>query len=129
MKFYKTMLLSMLMVQATLAFSAESFEVNGQALGTDNSDEPYYHVPQYMPYYPTAAVIWPRVVEVPCTRAADGKVTCEGYNWTPDMGRAEYLFIVPKIKNPPQCCQNTKVENKVIEKIIYKEVPVKKGKE
>ena len=48
------------------------------------------HVPQYMPGYPTAATIWPRVVTVKC-RATK----CEGYTITPDMGRGEYLFILP----------------------------------
>jgi hypothetical protein len=53
-----------------------------------------YHVPQYMPGFPTAATLWPRVVEVPCRRVGAG-LQCDGYNWTPRMGRAEYLFFVP----------------------------------
>ena len=103
---------------------AHAFGVTGQPMGVSESTEPYYYVPQYLPYYPTAATIWARVVQVPCEKAADGKLTCEGYNWTPDMGRAEYLFIMPKIKQP------TVVTNTIIkETTILKEVPIKKGKE
>ena len=68
----------------------------GQA-GLENATLVYdniYHVPQYLPGFPTAATLWPRVVEVPCRRAGAG-LQCEGYNWTPRMGRAEYLFFVP----------------------------------
>ncbi len=53
-----------------------------------------YHVPQYMPGYPTAAIIWPRVIEVPCRKVEAG-LQCDGYNWTPNMGRAEYLYFMP----------------------------------
>ncbi|MDB5947274.1 MAG: hypothetical protein JWQ33_2300, partial [Ramlibacter sp.] len=65
--------------------------------GFENATEVYnniYHVPQYLPGFPTAAVLWPRVVEVPCRRVGAG-LQCEGYHWTPRMGRAEYLFFVP----------------------------------
>lgn len=93
------------------------------------------HGPQYMPYHPTAATIWPRVIEVDCVntfpkRAFAGPATfvdveksCEGYNWLPSMGRAEYLFVTPKVKVE---------EVRVIEgpeRIILKEVPVKKVKQ
>lgn len=105
------------------ALSASAVEITGQPMGVHESAEPYYYVPQYLPYYPTAATIWARVIEVPCEKAADGKVTCEGYNWTPNMGRAEYLFIMPKIKQP------TTVTNTIINNTVIKEVPVKKGKE
>jgi hypothetical protein len=47
-----------------------------------------YHVPQFLPYYPTAATIWPRVIEVKCKGAQ-----CDGYDWTPDMGRGEYVYF------------------------------------
>jgi hypothetical protein len=64
-------------------------------------DDNYYHTPQYMPMYPTAAVIWPRVIELECERDKNG-VLCEGYHWLPEMGRGEYLFVVPKFKAPSQ---------------------------
>jgi hypothetical protein len=51
-----------------------------------------YHLPQYLPGYPTAASIWPRAVEVQCKDEA-GKKTCDGYDWQPKYGRGEYLFV------------------------------------
>lgn len=60
------------------------------------------HAPQYMPNYPTAAVIWPRVIEVPCTKTSTGDMTCDGYDYSPSMGRAEYLFIAPTVKETPK---------------------------
>ncbi|MCJ0763068.1 hypothetical protein [Variovorax terrae] len=65
--------------------NAEGFE-NASPVG----DLDVWHVPQYMPGYPTAATIWPRVVEVRCTDEF-----CEGYYITPEMGRGEYLFFRP----------------------------------
>ncbi len=49
-----------------------------------------WHVPQYMPGYPTSATIWPRVITVRCRNQQ-----CEGDSITPDMGPGEYLFFVP----------------------------------
>lgn len=77
-----------------------------------------YHAPQYLPGYPTAATLWPRIIEVPCT-AKDGKLSCQGYNWSPKYGRGEYLFIRPVIQpevapQPPQ----------IIREITIKQVPV-----
>lgn len=54
-----------------------------------------YHVPQYLPGLPTAASIWPRVIDVPCTRLPSGGLRCQGYSWSPAMGRAEYLYFRP----------------------------------
>lgn len=59
-------------------------------VATQVGDYGVYHVPQYMPGYPTAATIWPRVVEVKCQNNA-----CEGYQNTPALGRGEYLFFKP----------------------------------
>jgi hypothetical protein len=53
-----------------------------------------YQAPGYLPYYPTAAALWPRVVQVSCT--ADG--VCDGYTITPSIGRGEYVYIQPIIK-------------------------------
>lgn len=50
-----------------------------------------YHAPQYMPGFPTAATIWPRVVEVECQNDL-----CAGYENTPALGRGEYLFFKPR---------------------------------
>lgn len=92
------------------------------------------HAPQYLPFYPTAAVIWPRVIEVPCIKAADGALQCEEYHWSPSMGRAEYLFFTPVVKEPaPSAVVREVVKETVVvpgpERIILKEVPVKPKKE
>lgn len=60
-----------------------------------------WHGPQYLPGVPTAATIYPRVVDVKCKLAKNGNALCEGYNWLPEMGRGEYLFIRPVIEAPP----------------------------
>jgi len=57
------------------------------------------HAPQYLPGYPTAATIWPRVIDVPCTQTPTA-VVCNGYQWAPSMGRGEYLFFKPHIVVP-----------------------------
>ena len=92
------------------------------ATGIENADmwdQGVYHAPQYMPGYPTAATLWPRVIDVPCTKIGDN-ITCNGYNWTPDMGRGEYLMIHPMIVEPtkPIVVTNT------VTNTIVKEVPV-----
>src|SRR5262249_25092646 len=82
----------------------------GNASGVENAtvvdnakvENNILHAPQYMPYNPTAATIWPRVVEVPCTKEASGDLTCAGYNWSPSLGRGEYLFIAPKVVEAPK---------------------------
>ena len=53
-----------------------------------------YHAPQYLPFFPTAATIWPRVIEVPC-RMSGADMLCERYYWRPEYGRGEYLFFTP----------------------------------
>ncbi|SEJ77024.1 hypothetical protein SAMN05216567_101244 [Variovorax sp. OK605] len=64
------------------------------ASGTDVAepvgDLGVWHVPQYMPGFPTAATIWPRVVIVPCSTDL-----CSGYELTPELGRGEYLYFAP----------------------------------
>lgn len=89
-------------------------------------DDGYYHTPQQMAGFPTAATIWPRVVEVQCALGEHG-VVCDGYNWTPKLGRGEYLFIKPVYKEAP--APIIVKETTIIEKKILVEVPVKHGKE
>lgn len=60
-----------------------------------------YHAPQYLPGHPTAATIFPRTVQVPCTKGSE-QLECSGYNWAPEMGRGEYLFVIPKMVEPPK---------------------------
>lgn len=81
-----------------------------------------YHAPQYLPFYPTAATIWPRVVEVDCESTVSG-LKCDGYNWAPRMGRGEYLFFTPRLKAPVIYVPVTK------EITVLKEVPAKKPNE
>jgi hypothetical protein len=79
--------------------------------------EGLWHAPQYLPAFPTAAEIWPRTVTATCEKEAD-RYVCDGFNWLPGFGRAEYLFIQPVVKikvQPPT----------VVERTIIKEVPVK----
>jgi len=67
------------------------------ANGTENAqpvgDYGVWHVPQYMPGFPTAATIWPRVVILQCV----GDL-CNSYELTPELGRGEYLFFRPAEK-------------------------------
>jgi hypothetical protein len=92
-----------------------------------NSSPDVLHVPQYLPGYPTAATIWPRIVEVPCTMTA-GVKTCEGFRWTPALGRGEYLFITPVVKTAPEpiIVPVEKVIERVVEKKVLVEVPAKR---
>jgi len=84
-----------------------------------------YHAPQYMPGNPTAATLYPRVLEVPCTQVGE-VLECKGYSW--DVGRSEYLLIRPVIVKEPT------VVEKVVTVIVpgpevFVEVPVKRKKE
>lgn len=60
------------------------------------------HAPQYMAGFPTAATIWPRVIEVDCKKNAQSNTKCNGYEWSPAMGRGEYLFIKTKVAEEPK---------------------------
>lgn len=80
-----------------------------------------YHAPQYLPGFPTASTIFPRVVEVECVKQPSGSLDCAGYNWSPEMGRAEYLLVRPIIKEPVKPV----VVEKVVPVEVIKEVPAK----
>lgn len=84
----------------------------------------YYHVPQHLAMYPTAGVIWTRVVQVECDKVGSD-LKCDGYNWEPVKGRAEYLMVLPvlrKATEPVKCCE----AQPPAPIIILKEVPAKK---
>jgi hypothetical protein len=81
-----------------------------------NWDNDIYHAPQYMPGHPTAATLYPRVVDVECTRSTTG-LNCKGYHWTPDMGRGEYLMIHPHIVEPQEPIIITRTVTNTIEVI------------
>lgn len=99
--------------------------VNASVVDNAKVENDILHAPQYMPNYPTAATIWPRVVEVPCTETKAGDLDCTGYSWSPALGRGEYLFITPKVVEPvePQIVTVEKIRE------VFVEVPVKKKKE
>ncbi len=89
-----------------------------------------YHVPQYMPAYPTAATIWPRIVDVKCTKQGDD-LKCDGYEWLPEYGRGEYLFFRPVIDKPvaPVVVAAPQIVPVIVERKVFIEVPVKQKKE
>lgn len=94
--------------------NSEEVNIEGKTNGSGDGRYNVLHIPQYMPYYPTAATIWPRTIDVKC-KDYDGNLDCEGYNWSPSMGRTEYLFINPvvenqKIEEPPEITANSFVE-------------------
>lgn len=80
-----------------------------------------YHAPQYMPGFPTAATIWPRVIEVECETLDK----CFGYDYLPKYGRGEYLFVRPKLKPVPVSPPSQILMVPSEPKIIYIEVPKK----
>ncbi|WP_194722270.1 hypothetical protein [Noviherbaspirillum malthae] len=80
---------------------------NGPAVGTESAlhvMDGLYHLPNYLPGYPTAAVIWPRELPVECGPASTiDEAVCTGYRVLPAVGRGEYLFVRPvaKVVAPP----------------------------
>ncbi|HEY8608129.1 MAG TPA: hypothetical protein VIM12_13525 [Noviherbaspirillum sp.] len=61
-----------------------------------------YHVPNHLPGYPTAATLWPREVPVACGGGdGPGSLSCEGYRIHPTIGRGEYLFVRPYVRQAP----------------------------
>lgn len=95
-----------------------------EAIGNEsaqNWDSNIFHAPQYMPGHPTAATLYPRVVDVPCTKTGND-LKCAGYNWAPKLGRGEYLMFRPVIQvdKKPQVITNTVVREVLVE------VPAKK---
>lgn len=112
---------------------------NGSGLGIKVFGD-FYHVPQFMPGFPTAATIWPRVVKTDC-RFTDRNIYCDSIRLTQYGDRSEYLFFTEKEKSST----DTSIENlanridelsktqKDLEKkigdqktvVILREVPVK----
>lgn len=87
---------------AQMAISNAPLSINRMPLGSGQQGIPgeetaqpvgdygVWHVPQYLPGYPTSATIWPRAVVVKCKNKH-----CEGYTIKPEMGPGEYLFFIP----------------------------------
>lgn len=82
------------------AYGSGTPGTKGGTVTTSSLPDGLYYAPQYLPGFPTAATIWPRVIDVKCKKVA-GDVNCAGYNWTPDMGRGEYLLIRPDVEAAP----------------------------
>lgn len=123
--------------RAALGSGTPALNVSGveNAVVVDNAkvENNILHAPQYMPNFPTAATIWPRVIEVPCTKESTGNVSCAGYNWSPSMGPGEYLFVRPRVVIAPEpiiFIEMVEVPVPVfITREVFVEVPVKKKKE
>lgn len=135
----KKLILATIMVAFTGSVLAQNVLVNREELGSGQPetfgnetaiiwDNNIFHAPQYMPGFPTAATLWPRILDVRCDLVAD-TLHCDGYHWLPEMGRGEYLMIHPVVvaKQPPQIISNTII--KEVPVIVLKEVPVKKKAE
>ena len=130
----KKMVLAALLVASTGLAFAQNVNISREELGSGSPelkglenaqrwDNDIFHAPQYMPGFPTAATLWPRIVDVRCDKTATG-LNCDGYHWTPDLGRGEYLMIHPIIREPAPVVTNTTT---IIEKVPFLvEVPVKK---
>jgi len=101
---------------------------NGNIENAFEVENNIFHAPQYMPGYPTSAVIYPRVIDVECEKTVDG-LNCGGYNWLPSNGRGEYLFFRPQVKEasvPTVQPQNVVVIEKVVEIAKQQKLPIKK---
>lgn len=136
LKHLVVLIIGVLLITFGLIDNSESsqFNIERRSMGTGHSSVPGFHsstrlfdtpadevyfTPQYMPGYPTAATIWPRVIDVKCKRS-EIDLMCDGYQWRPEYGRGEYLMFRPVIQKqqPP-----TKP------RIVYVEVPPKKKKQ
>lgn len=136
----KKLILAAAMVALTGSVFAIEVNVSREALGSGSPeqhgvenatkwDNDIYHAPQYMPGFPTAATLWPRVVDVRCDKVGT-TYNCDGYHWMPDLGRGEYLMIRPMVKRPdpaPVTVTNTII--KEVPVVILKEVAPKAKKE
>jgi len=111
-----------------LGLSMNSKVENAKVVDNSGLENDILHGTQYMPGFPTAATIWPRVVAVPCVKADEG-LKCEGYRWSPALGRGEYLFITPQVVERPAPPPPVIVTVPGPERIVLKEVPVKKQRE
>lgn len=117
----KILTLVAMAVAAVPAFAQNNLLLNNADVATPVFDG-LWHAPNYMPQYPTAATLWPRVVEVPCkTVAAGAALDCGVVTWTPafEGGRGEYVYLKPVAYPAP-----------IIKEVpVYREVPKKKAKE
>ena len=111
----KSALLAVLLFSTT-AFAAPTVIIKNEPLGDGPPDQNVtiggtiahywgdglYEVPGYMPGYPTASVLWPRVVSVPCVQQSDGVLECKGYEIQDQQWnhRGEYILFRPHLIPP-----------------------------
>lgn len=95
------------------------FKGSNQVYDVTTHNDGIYFTPQYLPGFPTAATIWPRVVDVKCKKIGIDTV-CDGYQWRPEYGRGEYLMFRPVIQKQQPLAKP---------RIVYVEVPPKKKKQ
>lgn len=140
----KKLILAMALVGLTGSVLAQQVSVGRHELGSGTPgisgfelagkwDNNIFHAPQYLPGYPTAATLYPRVVDVECIKVKTG-LNCKGYNWLPEMGRGEYLMIRPVLTPEPRVVEKMvtvpfAVPGPTVVKEVFIEVPVKKKKE
>jgi len=136
----KKLILAMALVGLTGSVLAQQVTVGRSELGSGTPgvsgfetaskwDNSIFHAPQYMPGFPTAATLYPRVIDVQCTGTLT-VLNCKGYNWLPELGRGEYLMIRPVLAPEPKIVEKmVPVPYPIPGATIYKEVEVKKKKE
>ncbi len=111
-----------------LGLSMNSKVENAKIVDNSGLENDILHGTQYLPGFPTAATIWPRVVAVPCVKADKG-LKCEGYRWSPALGRGEYLFITPQVMEPVAPPPPVVITVPGPERVVIREVPPKKQRE
>jgi len=138
----KKLILIAALIGLTGSVMAQNVTVAREALGSgqpeskgvENAakwDNNVFHAPQYMPGYPTAATLYPRIIDVPCT-ATGNTLSCKGYNWLPELGRGEYLMIRPTVvvaEKPQVITKIVTVPGPVQIREVLVEVPKKPKKE
>ncbi len=133
----KKLILAIALVGLTGSVLAQQVNIDRRELGSGTPgisgfeiagkwDNNIFHAPQYMFGHPTAATLYPRVIDVECVKVLSG-LNCKGYNWLPDMGRGEYLMIRPVLAPEPKVV--TVIKNVPVPVTVIKEVPVKPKKE
>lgn len=102
----RKLFITVLLAVTSLAASAQ-YVVENKLLGPGNYEigsspafkvlGDLYHVPQFMPGYPTSATIWPRVTKTKC-RFENRTVYCDPVRLTQYGDRTEYLFFTEREK-------------------------------
>lgn len=101
-------LLILLALAFTSLMASAQLNVQNALLGSGNDEvlttksfEVYndiFHVPQYMPGFPTAATIWPRIVKTKCNWTGNS-MYCDAIRHSEYGYRTEYLYFTEAAKN------------------------------